>query len=174
MPSLLDAYPKQDWGPITFAEPSEWQMIDLAGRAMLLAAVVVGGLMLLLASRNFYRARLLRLKSVNEVGATRIPLSTATLIRNRGGSMNPLTWKREHQIAFLCAIALGCLVGIIAGTLMIQPRGRFEFGVLCSGGEYGPCGIYVPLGYLLLLALWAALGGLIGAVVVYIRQLLRT
>ena len=33
--------------------------------------------------------------------------------------MNPLEWKREHQIALLCAIALGCLAGLIIGAIPI-------------------------------------------------------
>jgi hypothetical protein len=75
--------------------------------------------------------------------------------------MNPLDWKREHQIAFFCAAALGCLVGIIAGILMLN-LSRFQRLD------------WVPLEYWLLLALWAALGAIICAAVVYIRQLLRT
>jgi hypothetical protein len=111
MPSLLDFDPKQEPRPFTsFGEPSEWQMIDLAGHAMLLAAVVVGGLMLLLASRNFYRGMLLR-------RGPAVMLSGQQSWQSRGANMNPLNWKREHQIALFCAAALGCLVGIIAGTL---------------------------------------------------------
>ena len=75
--------------------------------------------------------------------------------------MNPLNWKREHQIAFLCAAALGCLLGLVAGFQWVRPNGHFEIN-------------YLPLGYWLLLMFWATLGGLIGAAVIYIRQLLRT
>jgi hypothetical protein len=86
--------------------------------------------------------------------------------------MNPLTWKREHRAALICAAALGALVGAIFGFFYLNPNRHFEW---CVGFNYLTCGgPYLPLGYLLLLVLWVILGGLIGAAVVYIRQLLRT
>jgi hypothetical protein len=86
--------------------------------------------------------------------------------------LNPLRWKREHQIAFFCAAALGCLVGLIVGIQHVSP-GEYPSTIL--GGEPGaPNSIYLPLEYWMFLALWAALGGAIGAGVIYIRQLLRT
>jgi hypothetical protein len=48
------------------------------------------------------------------------------------------------------------------GLFYLNPRRHFEL----AGGD-------LPLGYLLLLLFWIALGGLIGAALVYIRQLLR-
>jgi hypothetical protein len=79
--------------------------------------------------------------------------------------MNPLRWKREHRIAFFCAAALGCLVGLVVGIQHVSP-GEHPLTKLDQ--------FYLPLEYWMLLALWAALGGVVGAAIIYIRQLLRT
>jgi hypothetical protein len=84
--------------------------------------------------------------------------------------MNPLKWKREHQVALFCAVVLGCLAGLILGLREIKPYGHGRWIELyCS---FGSC-TYLLDGYWLLVILWAGLGGIIGATVVYIRQLLR-
>lgn len=86
--------------------------------------------------------------------------------------MNPLEWKREHQIAFVCAIGLGCLVGILVGFAETETYTSFRWGTLWCERQYS-C-VYLLNGYWLKIILWTALGGLIGAALVYIRQLLRS
>jgi hypothetical protein len=66
--------------------------------------------------------------------------------------MNPLNWKREHQIAFLGAAAIGACIGVVAGARQLEP----------STSHYW---------------VWAGLWGLAGAATAaagaFIRQLLR-
>jgi hypothetical protein len=71
--------------------------------------------------------------------------------------MNPLTWRREHQVAFL----LGTVLGIVAGFLIGFIHNDIHLSTLqqwVAGGN----GIR-----------WAVLGGLFGAGVIYVQQLLR-
>jgi hypothetical protein len=107
----------------TFAEAGDEFRMELARSAtllMLLSAVVIGDLLLWLISRNFYRATLLRLKHSGEFRGTSYTVST----------LNPLTWKREYQLALICAAALGVLVGAIFGFFYLNPNRHFE--VWCS------------------------------------------
>jgi hypothetical protein len=48
---------------------------------------------------------------------------------------NPLTWKREHQIALACAIAIGLFFGFIAGLYVFEPHGYStgDLGVASTG-----------------------------------------
>lgn len=66
--------------------------------------------------------------------------------------MNPLRWKREHQIAFLGAAAFGACIGIFGGVQQVEPSAS---------------------AYWLRVALWGAAGALMGAAGASIRQLLR-
>jgi hypothetical protein len=79
--------------------------------------------------------------------------------------MNPLEWKREHQITLICAVALGGLIGAILGLFYLSPNRHFE---ICDvGHSYGFCLVlYLPIR-------WIVWGALIGGAVGYIRQLLR-
>jgi hypothetical protein len=86
--------------------------------------------------------------------------------------MNPLEWKREHQIALACAVALGCLVGMIAGLLVTPDYVSFRWGKLWC--NYGYTCVYLLQGYWLFILLWISLGAVVGAALVYVRQLLRT
>ena len=40
--------------------------------------------------------------------------------------MNPLEWKRERQVALICAVALGGLIGAILGLFYLNPNPHFE------------------------------------------------
>lgn len=89
--------------------------------------------------------------------------------------MNPLTWKREHQIALACAIALGLFVGVIAG-LRIVDYGNYSswyFWCVHRGLQHCTYGYSWYPGYWLLVGVWGVIGGLIAAALVYIWQLLR-
>jgi hypothetical protein len=94
--------------------------------------------------------------------------------------MNPLYWKREHQIALLCAIALGCFFGMVVGVWAESGTAYTTHWMLyCAGaadyraGRWYNCTSMTPV-YWVLIGLWAAFGGFICAILVYIRQLLRT
>jgi hypothetical protein len=86
--------------------------------------------------------------------------------------MNPLLWKREHQIALVCAIALGGLIGMILGFFVTPHYVSFRWGKLWC--DYGYNCIYLLQGYWLLILFWTSIGGLVGGGLVYVRQLLRT
>ena len=76
--------------------------------------------------------------------------------------MNPLEWKRERQVALICAVALGGLIGAILGLFYLNPNPHFE---TCDAYEF--ClALHLPIR-------WIVWGALIGGVVGYIRQLLR-
>jgi hypothetical protein len=84
--------------------------------------------------------------------------------------MNPLNWKREHQMALVCAGALGGVLSFIAAVLTLHPGRHFEW---CVFREHGTCA-YFPTGYVALLIFWTFRGTLVSGAIVYIRQLLRT
>jgi hypothetical protein len=86
--------------------------------------------------------------------------------------MNPLLWKREHQIAFYCAIALGCIIGLFVGFHEAE-FSTFRWGRLYCESRSSSC-LWLLNGYWLQMMGWTLLGGAIGAALVYIRQLLRT
>jgi hypothetical protein len=87
--------------------------------------------------------------------------------------MNPLEWKREHQLALLCAIGLGLALGTSVGIWQVDTCcGRLRVHLWCQGPGDRFCTDFVPV-YWLLVGLWGALGGFICALLVYIRQLLR-
>ena len=87
-------------------------------------------------------------------------------------TMNPLEWKREHQIALLIAIGLGCVAGLLLGILEIDTYTRFRWGALWCDNRGHSC-IHLLNGYWVRVVLCAILGGLMGAALVYVRQLLR-
>ena len=66
--------------------------------------------------------------------------------------MNPLHWKREHQIALLGATIVGACIGIFAGARQLEPSANY---------------------YWLWLGLWGAGGAVTGAAGGFIRQLYR-
>jgi hypothetical protein len=66
--------------------------------------------------------------------------------------MNPLYWKREHQIAFFLAVVLCAIIGIFAGVRRVE---------------------YSTDLYWLWVGLWGAAGAAMGAIGAFIRQLMR-
>ena len=68
--------------------------------------------------------------------------------------MNPIRWKRDHQIAFLGAAVFGAFVGIVVGVRRTDPSASQDL-------------------YWLTLGLWAGAGAAAGAAGGFIRQLLR-
>ena len=73
--------------------------------------------------------------------------------RSGGRKMNPLHWKREHQIALLGAAVVGAAIGIFAGSRQVEPSANHHW---------------------LWLALWGAAGSVMGATGGFIRQLSRS
>jgi hypothetical protein len=55
--------------------------------------------------------------------------------------MNPLNWKREHQIALLCASGLGALFGFIFAIQHVSPG---EHPLMIFGVPGAPDSIYLP------------------------------
>ena len=66
--------------------------------------------------------------------------------------MNPLYWKREHQIAFIVAVVFCGFIGLFIGVRQVEPS---------------------PNAYWLSVGLWGAAGAVMGAVGAFIRQLVR-
>ena len=88
--------------------------------------------------------------------------------------MNPLSWKREHKIAFLCAMAIGAIIGTAIGLREVVPYGYNEIKFWCEPGYLGVSNCnYIAPGYWALVIMWSCAGAVFGASIVYIRQLLR-
>ncbi|MGD0533044.1 MAG: hypothetical protein ABSA62_12465, partial [Methyloceanibacter sp.] len=83
--------------------------------------------------------------------------------------MNPLLWRREHQIALLVAAGIGCILGITIGYAISDYDGFHPFWVYLVGG-WCCHSIQVYDGRSLISGL---LGAITGGAIVYIRQLLR-
>ncbi len=87
--------------------------------------------------------------------------------------MNPLFWKREHQVALLCAIAIGAFIGTIVMAYQVQAcvrpfQGSRQLYFLGIGWSsfLGACWFTIVF--------WPVAGAIVGAGMVYIRQLLRS
>ena len=93
--------------------------------------------------------------------------------------MNPLTSKREHQVALLWdllwAIALGLVAGLLFGVWYVRQGFSMYWTLWCDypDGRIANTCHYLRPGYWLALILCSVLGGLFCGGVVYIRQLLR-
>lgn len=83
--------------------------------------------------------------------------------------MNPLRWRREHQLAFVSSALLGSSIG---GLLFILVLAETYYPPLwCGFGSHGwTCWVN---GYVVRVMMWVTLGALVGLAIVYIRQLLR-
>lgn len=88
--------------------------------------------------------------------------------------MNPLTWKREHQIALGLAVGVGITVGVIVGYMVYAAGsgagGASSFGYWFESSfrlKYRSFGFRRPGIW------WGLTGGLIGAALIYIRLLSR-
>jgi hypothetical protein len=66
--------------------------------------------------------------------------------------MNPLRWKREHQIAFIGAAVFGACIGIFGGIKQVDPSANL---------------------YWLWVGLWGTGGGVMAAAGAFIRQMFR-
>ena len=66
--------------------------------------------------------------------------------------MNPIHWKREHQIAFLVALVFGAGMGIFIGIRQVDP-------------SIGPDWLHV--------ASWGVAGAMLAGAGAYIRQIIR-
>ncbi len=72
--------------------------------------------------------------------------------------MNPVTWRREHQLAIILGAVLGAVILEVVGFMYRGLNvGRMTSELFWSGSTLR----------------WAILGALIGACMVYIRALLR-
>lgn len=77
-----------------------------------------------------------------------------------------LALKREHRVAFICALALGFVLGVVFGYHQIAPKEPSLFWTVSCG--YGDC-----VSHWAHIAPWAALGAFIGGALVAIQLLLR-
>jgi hypothetical protein len=90
--------------------------------------------------------------------------------------MNPLRWKREHQVALICAIILGAFCGFTFGIWSTDPYQTMNLVIIPDSYPSGSmvhdwcCKIHSRL---LFGPLWGLFGAGLAAALVYIRQLLR-
>jgi hypothetical protein len=80
--------------------------------------------------------------------------------------MNPLRWKREHQIALLGAAIIGAIVGFIFGIHEADPYGK----IFKHFGYYGYTWVDT---YWIVVALWSLFGACMVSGAIYVFQLSR-
>jgi hypothetical protein len=71
--------------------------------------------------------------------------------------INPLTWRREHQLALIVAAIIGVIIGLAVGYMYHRVQFATSSLWFWSWSSFR----------------WAAIGAIIGAAVVYIRQLVH-
>jgi H+/Cl- antiporter ClcA len=71
--------------------------------------------------------------------------------------MNPMTWRREHQVALLFGIVLGIVFGLLVGFMY-------------EGFHYATLGLWKTES----IFRWAILGAFVGACVIFTQRLLRS
>ena len=69
--------------------------------------------------------------------------------------MNPLTWRREHQVALVLGVVLGIVLGVVVGYM----HGGVRYETL---NQWNNASRFR----------WAILGAFVGACVIYIQRLL--
>jgi prolipoprotein diacylglyceryltransferase len=74
--------------------------------------------------------------------------------------MNPLQWRREHQVALLLGIVVGIALGFVTGYMHhdVHFENPGQFSSYLTGGSA---------------IRWGVLGALIGGTIIYMRQLLH-
>jgi hypothetical protein len=89
--------------------------------------------------------------------------------------MNPLLWKREHQLALLIASATGAAIGLVHGVRSASPIfgfGSHDCGSLMGWLLHDICGStqhdWFPL------IGWPIFGSVLGAAVVYVWHLMQS
>ena len=85
--------------------------------------------------------------------------------------MNPLNWRRTHQVALLFGAAIGMTIGLLVGYVY----GSYWslLAVLATAGGSGPpraveAWLGTGSGFR-----WGATGALVGGAIIYTRQLLH-
>jgi hypothetical protein len=81
--------------------------------------------------------------------------------------MNPLKWKREHQIALLIGAGIGLIFGLIFSLYVVTDRAT-EFDYWPGDGRLHSLHLYW-----LAVLIVALAGSAIGAAAVYAAQLMR-
>lgn len=85
--------------------------------------------------------------------------------------MNPLNWRREHQVALLLGGAIGIATGLVVGYMFESYWSLFA--VLATAGSSGPprtVETWLGSGSSFR---WGVFGALLGGAIIYTRQLLH-
>jgi hypothetical protein len=86
--------------------------------------------------------------------------------------MNPLEWKREHQVALLLCAGIGLIFGFVFGLYTVRKYGyQYEWATL---GVATFSDLTADILYWCAVGILAVFGALIGAAVIYSVQLMRT
>ncbi len=85
----------------------------------------------------------------------------------RSTILNPLRWKREHQVALICAVGLGVFIGVLCGAMLVDQN------PLAHRVWLGRSWRYLDLYWLYVLA-WGAIGAIVGGTVIYIHRLAQS
>src|SRR6266568_9259533 len=88
-----------------------------------------------------HRAVAQRLREDGEMKRAEQREVLANAIENRGrqqrANLDPRQWKREHQVALTCAIALGAVIGLACGVQLTDSYTGFRWGALyCAHGAW--------------------------------------
>ncbi len=82
--------------------------------------------------------------------------------------MNPLAWRREHQITLILAAIVGVPFGVLFGYFLHATgsgaSGAYPLGMWLRDWEYHPSRFFG----------WGTFGALAGAAIVYISHLARS
>jgi hypothetical protein len=78
--------------------------------------------------------------------------------------MNPLAWKREHQIALVATTLLGFSAGLVVGYARDPHYGSFWDWLTTALNPNYPTSTGTE---------WSIFGALVGATIIYVVQLMR-